>query len=215
MAQATGRTGLVTTLKDLALDLGCETQTGVLEGLADFTELILRWNRRKRIVGSRDPREIVGVHLADCLAMAGRLQRIAPHGQTLVDVGSGAGLPGLGLSLLVPTLRTSLCEVSEKRVAFLHHARGTLGAQVEILHEDVHDLARRSPGFDHAVSRAVFEPLQWQEIGRRCVHTRGCVWSMLTQRQQDEVRVSGEAFRYAVAGSRGRVLVRSKGTDFK
>lgn len=203
----------VDTLGRLAIELGCETPPGVLERLAVYAALIQRWNRRKRIVGSRDLAEIVGVHLADCLAMAGRLQRLGQTPGTLLDVGSGAGLPGLALSILVPRFQTSLCEVSEKRVAFLHHARSVLDARFDILHEDVHLLADRLR-FDHVVSRAVFEPLQWLKIGRRCVHSTGCIWIMLTQRQQEECHIDGKAFHYTVAGGRERVLLQLRGPGF-
>lgn len=208
-----GRNSPVCALEDLALALGCKPPPGALESLAEFAELIQRWNRRKRILGSRDSGEIVGVHLADCLALAGRLQQLEPHGQTLLDVGSGAGLPGLALSLLVPTLSTSLCEVSEKRVAFLHHARRVLHARFDIFHQDVHELAPGS-AFDHVVSRAVFEPGKWLEIGRRCVRSTGCIWCMLTHGQQERLHISGEAHRYTVAGGRRRVLLRLKGPVF-
>jgi len=177
--------------------------------------LIQRWNRRKRIVGSREPGEIVGVHLADALALAGRLQKLDPAGETLLDVGSGAGLPGLAVALLIPSLKTSLCEVSEKRVAFLHHARRVLEARFEILHEDVHKLAMRLDGFDHVVSRAVFEPPEWLEVGRRCVRPTGRIWCMVTDRQQEQYQIDGEQFHYSVTGGRKRILLYLQGPDFK
>jgi 16S rRNA (guanine527-N7)-methyltransferase len=195
-------------LEEIALELGCEPPLGSLERLAEFASLIGKWNRRKRIVGSHDPKEIIGVHLADCLALAGRLQRSGQTGKTLLDVGSGAGLPGLALSLLLPTVRISLCEVSEKRVAFLFHARRKLGAPVDVLHENVHEVIDRSLRFDHVVSRAVFEPQQWLEIGQRCVQPTGSVWCMVTARQQEQCQIQGESYHYSVAGDRKRLLVR-------
>lgn len=202
----------VAALKDLASELGCVPPSGALERLAEFVVLIQKWNRRKRIVGTRDAAEIVGVHLADAMALAGRLQRLEPQGQRLLDVGSGAGLPGMALSLLIPTVQTSLCEVSEKRVAFLHHARRALGATCEILHEDVHQL--KELDFDHAVSRAVFEPPQWLDVGRGCVGPRGRVWCMLTQRQHEAFQMGGESFPYSVAGERKRILLCLQGPGF-
>ncbi len=199
---------MVDDLQKLALRLGCTTPQGATERLAAYADLIQRWNRRKRIVGSRKPEEIVGIHLADCMAFAGRLQRMGQPQETLLDVGSGAGLPGLALSLLVPSMDFSLCEVSEKRVAFLHHARRVLDARIDILHEDVNVLADRSIQFDHAVSRAVFEPKEWLDIGQRCVHSTGSIWCMLTERQQEQNQLQGEMHRYTVGGNRKRVLIK-------
>jgi 16S rRNA (guanine527-N7)-methyltransferase len=202
----------VKALEELASELGCEPPSGALERLSQYVALILRWNRRKRIVGTKDAAEIVGVHLADAMALAGRLQKLESQGQRLLDVGSGAGLPGMALSLLIPTVQTSLCEISEKRVSFLHHARRALGAPCEILHEDVHRLGELD--FDHAVSRAVFEPPQWLEVGRRCVRPRGRVWCMLTMRQHEAFQMGGEVFPYSVAGDRKRILLCLQGPSF-
>jgi len=203
-----GKQNPVAALEEIASALDCELPQGALDGLAQYVSLILRWNRRKRIVGSRDPDEIVGVHLADCLALAGRLQRLAKNGETLLDVGSGAGLPGLAISLLVPELAVSLCEVSEKRVAFLHQARRALNAPFEVLHQDVHRLSEQSLRYDHVVSRAVFEPEQWVVIGRSCVPPSGSVWCMLTERQREQFSLPGDDYRYTVAGDRRRSLLR-------
>jgi 16S rRNA (guanine527-N7)-methyltransferase len=202
------------TLARLASAHNCDPGTKGIARLAELAALITRWNRRKRIVGTRDPEEILTVHLADSLALAGRLQQLSCEGESFLDVGSGAGLPGLAVALLVPGLRCSLCEVSEKRVAFLHQARRRLGVEVEILHEDVERLCQRGARFHHVVSRAVFEPLRWVAVARRCVETRGRIWAMVTQRQLDAEPLGGQVHSYVVAGHRERRLVCLEGPGF-
>lgn len=201
---------VVDRLAQVAVEHGCEASASTLDQLAQHAALIQRWNRRKRIVGSRDPEDLLEVHLADGLALAGRMQSWVSEGQTFLDVGSGAGLPGLAVALLLPTLQTHLCEVSEKRVAFLHHARSVLKVSVTILHEDVHRLIEQGARFDHVVSRAVFEPKQWFDLGRSCVKCGGHLWCMLTARQHGEILTpaGAQVHRYAVAGDRERVLYR-------
>ncbi len=197
----------------LAPTVGCHASADVLEKLAAFAELIQRWNRRKRIVGRATAEELVGVHLADAMALAGQLQQHRT-GSTLLDVGSGAGLPGFAVALLVPDLQVTLCEVSEKRVSFLHHARRTLEATVQIVHEDVHRLIEQDLRFDHVVSRAVFEPRRWLQIGRQCVADQGQLWFMLTHRQWSSELLGGETYSYEVLGQRQRVLLRLEGPSF-
>jgi 16S rRNA (guanine527-N7)-methyltransferase len=202
------------TLSRLASAHDCDPGPNGIAQLGMLAALIVRWNRKKRMVGTRDPEEILTVHLADALALGGRLQRLARRGESFLDVGSGAGLPGLAVAVLVPALRCSLCEVSEKRVAFLHHARRELGVEVNILHEDVERLCQRGARFHHVVSRAVFDPLRWVEVARRCVEPRGRIWAMVTQRQLEAEPLGGQVHSYSVAGPRERRLVCLEGPGF-
>jgi 16S rRNA (guanine527-N7)-methyltransferase len=77
------------------------------------------------LTGAVTPREVVNPHLLDvCLAIA---KVSIPEGATLIDVGSGSGLPGIPLKLLRPDIEITLVETSQKKVAFLEHVRGVLG----------------------------------------------------------------------------------------
>ncbi|MCA1906003.1 MAG: 16S rRNA (guanine(527)-N(7))-methyltransferase RsmG [Desulfarculus sp.] len=83
---------------------------------------LLRWNQRINLTGYRDPEEVrVGLFL-DALALV-------PHlaGDSLLDIGSGAGFPGLVLALARPDLAVTLLEPRAKRVSFQKHAIRTLG----------------------------------------------------------------------------------------
>ena len=189
-----------------AEELGCALTESQIDDALAYVDLLERWNRRIRLVGPREVAELIDVHVADAIALAGRLRNgTGGDGQTLIDVGSGAGLPGLILSLMVPGIRVTLCETAEKRVTFLEEARRRLGMSYEVVHRDVRDLGRQR--FDHAVARAVFAPEQWHQLAGSLIRENGCIWLMLTRKQLLDWKGGGEVFRYRVGGERERALV--------
>lgn len=86
-----------------------------LKQLACYLDLLLRWNRRINLTGHRDPRQIVRRLFGESLY----LTRVVDLRGWLVDVGSGAGFPGLALKLAAPELRVTLIESRGKKGAFL------------------------------------------------------------------------------------------------
>lgn len=190
-----------------------------LEHLDRYLELLLRWNRRIRLVGPSDPDTLVDEHLLDCLNVADTLLgtgdppegaidgRAAVH-RTLIDVGSGAGLPGVILSLVLPDLAVTLCEPSEKRCAFLHEVHRLLGTRYELYEGAVEALLDERPGtFDHAICRATFEPEAWTRTGSALVRPGGSVWYMLAQRQLAQGS-PGTMMHYTLPRGKTRTLVR-------
>lgn len=94
----------------LGIDLDAETEARLMA----YLETLTRWNRVFNLTAVRDPEEMVARHILDSLA-------ILPHLPTgpLLDVGSGAGLPGIPIALLQPTRAVTLLDRSHKRIDFL------------------------------------------------------------------------------------------------
>ena len=86
-----------------------------LEQLSTYLELLLRWNRRINLTGLRDPRLIVRRLFGESLYVA----QVLDLQGWLVDVGSGAGFPGLALKLALPSLKVTLVEARRRKGAFL------------------------------------------------------------------------------------------------
>lgn len=137
---------------------------GAAAALAAWAGLVAAWNARVDLSAARSPEELVDLLLADSFMLAAH----APPGGLWVDVGSGAGAPGLGLALLRPDLTVVLCEPLQKRVAFLRTVLGTLRApNASAARAKGEDLVRPDGPFNGACARACLPPAPWLELGDR------------------------------------------------
>jgi 16S rRNA (guanine527-N7)-methyltransferase len=127
--------------------------------LAEYLNLLVKWNRVYNLTGTRGADELVGRHLVESLALAPLLR-----GSRIADVGTGAGLPGIPLAIVRPDARLVLVESRAKRVRFLRHVVGTLRlANTEVRHARVEDLRGEKP-FDTVLARAVAPPAELIEL---------------------------------------------------
>lgn len=101
-------------LEEGARVLGVVLSAATIERLALYLETMRRWNRVFNLTAIRDPEEMVTRHILDSLAILSHL----PPG-SLIDVGSGAGLPGIPLALVDPARPITLLDRSHKRIDFL------------------------------------------------------------------------------------------------
>lgn len=141
--------------------------------LARYLDLVVEWNARIDLTAARGPGELVDLFVADALVLATHARA-----EQWVDVGSGAGAPGLPLALIAPELRVTLVEPRSKRVAFLRSALGTLArTDVQVTRARCDELEDAS--FDHAVARATLPPDEWLREGAR-IARRG-VWVLIAR----------------------------------
>ena len=146
---------LLSGVQRLGLDLG-EEQIALFQRY--FQELV-EWNLRTNLTAITDYREVQTKHFLDSLTVSLVIPRDVTANGTLMDVGSGAGFPGLPLKILWPGLRVTLVESVGKKAAFLRHLAGALGLEgVEVRTQRAeslgHDPQVRDT-FDVVVSRAV------------------------------------------------------------
>ena len=121
-----------------------------LERLVAYAGLLERWSARHNLVSYTDREELVRRHIADALAAA---PLFSEHGRML-DVGSGAGLPGVPLLVACPGWRGTLLEPRQKRWAFLRLVIRELGLDAVAERSRYEDLGP-GPGWDRITARAV------------------------------------------------------------
>jgi 16S rRNA (guanine527-N7)-methyltransferase len=110
-----------------------------LEKFADHARELLRWNKKTNLTAISDPTEIAVKHFLDSLGAAA----VIPSGGTLLDVGSGAGFPGIPLKIVRPALWVTLIDASRKKVSFLKHVLRLLGLEhADARHLRADELAR-------------------------------------------------------------------------
>lgn len=137
------------------------------EKLTAFVELLLHWNRVHNLTGIRDRDELLNRHLVESLAL-----RPLIAGETAADIGSGGGLPGIPLAIVLPGCRFTLIESRRKRASFLRHAAATLAlANVEVAHSRAEALGPRQ--FATVLARAVAPPKELLEIATPLVAPGG------------------------------------------
>lgn len=132
-------------LAELRVDL----TPAIRRKLLDYLALIRKWNKVYNLTAVRDPQKMVLHHLLDSLAV---VPHVAAH--TLLDVGSGAGLPGIPLALALPGSTVTLLDSSHKKCAFLRQAVIDLAlGNVEVVCARLENW-RPSRAFEVVVSRA-------------------------------------------------------------
>jgi 16S rRNA (guanine527-N7)-methyltransferase len=142
--------------------------------LAAYIALIAKWNRVHNLTAVREPEQMVVLHLLDSLS-------VLPHlggAKTLLDVGTGAGLPGIPLAIARPDLEVALLDASHKKASFLTQAKAELGlANVSVACERVEEW---KPGraFDVVVSRAFSDLADFVSQARHLVAPAGQMLAM-------------------------------------
>ncbi|MBX9810293.1 MAG: 16S rRNA (guanine(527)-N(7))-methyltransferase RsmG [Burkholderiales bacterium] len=130
---------------ELRLDIAADTQHKLL----DYLALIHKWNQVYNLTAVRETQKMVSHHLLDCLA-------VIPHvgARSIIDIGSGPGLPGIPLALALPQSRVTLLDSNHKKAAFLRQAVIELGlGNVEVVCERV-ETWRPQHKFEVVISRA-------------------------------------------------------------
>ena len=127
------------------LPIGAQTQQQLLAYLA----LMQKWNKVHNLTAVRDADEMVTLHLLDSLVILPFID-----GNTLLDVGSGAGLPGIPLAICNPNLKVTVIDSNNKKVSFMRQAKAELGINnLEVLGGRVEEIAANRK-FDIVISRA-------------------------------------------------------------
>ena len=121
--------------------------------LSDYLDLLMKWNLRMNLTAIRDPQEIVRRHFGESLFAARNL----PTCVTLLDLGSGAGFPGLPIQLARPELRVVLAESQNKKAMFLREAVRLLRLPTEVWAART-EMLPKSSRFDVVILRAVDDP---------------------------------------------------------
>lgn len=129
--------------------LQLETTIAQRDALLSYVALLHQWNKAYNLTAIKDPGDMVVRHILDSLSLLSSVT-----GKTVIDVGTGAGLPGIPLAVMRPDKTVVLLDSNGKKTRFLHHVVTHLElSNVHIVHSRVRDHVEHG-GYDHVVTRA-------------------------------------------------------------
>ena len=133
--------------------LGCPLTDLQISQFLDYLADLKNWNRRMNLTAIRSDQDVIEKHFLDSLAGLKAIEK--RPGQVLLDVGTGAGFPGVPLKIGYPELRLTLVEASQKKAAFLHHLCGQLRlSDTIVLNQRIEVLSEANERYDLIVVRA-------------------------------------------------------------
>lgn len=150
---------------------GWDVSQATQQKLLDYLALLQKWNKVHNLTAVRDPDEMVTLHLLDSLSVLPHVQALSPS--RLLDVGSGAGLPGIILALCMPDLKVTTIDAVQKKASFMRQAKAELGiANLEVIAGRV-EQHRPSQAYDIVISRAFSEIALFIKLTRHLIAESG------------------------------------------
>jgi 16S rRNA (guanine527-N7)-methyltransferase len=130
------------------MDIGLQAQQKML----DYLALLQKWNKVYNLTAVRDPLDMVTLHLLDSLSVLPYIKA-----KNLLDVGSGAGLPGIVLAICMPDLQVTTIDTVQKKTIFMRQVKGELGLHnLTVMHDRVENF-KADDKFEVIISRAFSE----------------------------------------------------------
>ncbi|MBI5892532.1 MAG: 16S rRNA (guanine(527)-N(7))-methyltransferase RsmG [Deltaproteobacteria bacterium] len=173
-------------LKIGAEEIGCYIGEREIALFLKYLEELKEWNKKINLTAIKDDKDIIIKHFLDSLILAPFLKSC----KNLLDIGSGAGFPGIPLKIVMPELKVALLDANNKKVSFTNHIIRMLGLKdIETVHARAEDekiikkLGKPAPesfnrGFDAVTSRAFAELKDFLKTAKPYAKERGLIISM-------------------------------------
>ena len=172
------------TLADAATQLGVSLSAEAAADLLGYLALIAKWNKVYNLTAVRDPLEMMTHHLLDSLAVIAPLQRHMAQG-SLLDVGSGAGLPGVVIAICCPDIRVTCVDAVAKKATFIKQVALELKLPNLVgLHARIETIAQP---FDVVCSRAFASLVDFTQGSTNALSPAGLWLAMKGKHPADEL----------------------------
>lgn len=169
-----------------ARELDIHIRPDQADQFARHASILSEWNRKINLTTIEDPLEMAIKHFLDAILPCNCIQ---PDSR-LLDVGSGAGFPGIALKVMLPKLQVTLVEATRKKVNFLKHVIRELGlSNIEAIHTRIENLDHRVVGkFDVIVSRAFANLRKFVELSHPYLAPKGQLIAYKAKGYDTEIR---------------------------
>ena len=173
--------------------IGVRFSVEQMEQFYKYMNLLIEWNEKINLTAIIEPEEIIQKHFIDSLTILNRIE----DNKSVVDVGTGAGFPGIPLSIMNPTLKITLVDSLNKRLVFLQEVINQLGLKnVELVHARAEDFGQNKKyreKFDVATSRAVANLSTLSEYLIPLVKENGKIICMKASEAEEEIEQAKKA----------------------
>lgn len=196
---------MIARLRRGAEALGVTLDDAQVAKLGRYLALLQQWNRKINLTAVVEPGAVIDKHFLDSLAVSRFLDGV----ETLVDLGSGAGFPGVVLAIVRPTLKVTSVDATQKKIAFQQTLRREVAPNVEPICARDDAFTAQGRTFGAAVSRATWDPPEWLEHGAPLVAPGGVLLAMQAADRSVLPPPAGfdplTPFDYEVAGAPRRI----------
>ncbi len=193
---------------DGARKLGVVIDEGITAPFSIHASELLTWNRKINLTAITNPRDIAIKHFVDSLAPAGCI----PDGARLLDIGSGAGFPGIPLKMLKPSITVLLIDAVRKKINFLKHVLRILGLENiearQIRTENLLKGTGQAASFDVIISRALSDLPPFVKSALPLLAKQGTIIAMkgkVDEKELDAVRADAPGDQYSLEVVRYRL----------
>ncbi len=180
-------------MKDLCQEIGILLEKKQIEQFYFYMEQLLTWNKKINLTAITQPEEIIVKHFVDSMTIAKQIGENAK----LIDVGTGAGFPGIPLKIIREDIEITLLDSLNKRIRFLDEVIQNLQlTKIECVHARVEEIGKNKKfreKFDYATSRAVANLSTLSEYLMPLVKVNGYVISMKGSHIEEEIQQSKKA----------------------
>ena len=180
-------------IKEYANEIGILLDEKQINQFYIYMKLLLEWNEKMNLTAITKPEEIILKHFVDSMTISKRIKKDAK----VIDVGTGAGFPGIPLKIIREDIEVTLLDSLNKRINFLEEVIQQLGlTKIRAIHSRVEELGKNKKyreNFDCSVSRAVANLSTLSEYLIPLVMINGCCISMTGPSVEEEIQQSQNA----------------------
>ena len=198
-------------------DFGIEASDKMLADFQKYKEILVEWNQKMNLTGIEDEKEVFIKHFLDSVSAV--TKGYIKNGMSLIDVGTGAGFPGLPIAIMNPNVEVTLLDSLNKRINYLNIVVRELGLKnVTTIHSRAEDGARKQElreKFDVATSRAVANMAVLSEFCMPYVRKGGYFVALKGPSIDEELKNAGNAIKTLGGELKGIIEVSIEETDLK
>lgn len=174
------------------LNLGIKLDGSQVNQFYEYYQVLMEWNKVMNLTAITEMEEVITKHFVDSLTIVKAIENMDNQEYSIIDVGTGAGFPGIPLKIVYPQLKVTLLDSLNKRIKFLNEVNVKLGLKgIETVHGRAEDYGRNldyRESFDLCVSRAVANIATLTEYCMPFVKVHGCFISYKSIGGEEEVK---------------------------